>query len=165
MRSSLSPRHQRARRLIGLTALLTFPLGCSSLVFYDVTRVPVDDCDITPAGEFCGDLGAPVTEKYAVELVDGTTVIYIGDEVWVDDVVEGERNIIKEEQVTKEPGPCTSTHRRQLRFVFENEGRADQRISGSFEESTRVEGPDACGDTPRGTRKLFQITGTQSTSF
>lgn len=119
--------------------------GCGGLALYDVTRTPIEDCDITPGGEFCGDVGPAVSEKYAIEIRDNSTIIYVGEETWIDDVVEGDRNIIKEERITREPGPCTSTRRRELRFSFQNEGGADESLSGSYEIRTRLEGPDACG--------------------
>ena len=147
---------------VGLTCITA---GCGGMTLYDVTRAPVEDCDITPSGEFCSEGGAPLQEKLVVELRDDDyTVVYFGDEAWVAAGVDGPRQVVKEEKATRLPGPCTSTLRRELSFEIADD-LAGAGLTGSYQESTRVEGPDACGETPRGTRVRYTLTGTVSSSI
>lgn len=148
-----------------LTALLSQLVlaGCSGMSLYGVIRSQVDDCDITPTGEFCSEEppDVQIEEVFAVELRDdGHTVVYFGDEAWVAKGVEGPREVVKEEKATRLPGPCTSTLRRELSFDIQGTS-----LTGTFQESTRVEGPPACGETPRGTRARYTLTGTQTNSI
>lgn len=142
-------------------ALVVALSGCGGMSLYDVTRSPVEDCDITPSGEFCSEGGPDIQERFAVEIRDdGYTIVYFGDEAWVAEGTEGTREVLKEEKATRLPGPCTSTLRRSLSFDV-----LGPSLNGSYEESTRIEGPEACGDTPRGTRKSYTLTGVQTNSI
>jgi hypothetical protein len=128
--------------------------ACADIQLYKVVRAPVADCEIRPSGEFCGDLGPAVEQVIAVERKDATTVLYFDEETWIANDIDGERRVLKETRVTRDPGPCTSTLRKQL--SFDENGQA---LQGSLEISTRLEGPDACGETPRGERELFSLDG------
>ena len=145
-------------------ACMLFISGCGGLEFFDVVRTPVEECDILPQGEFCGDVGGPSVEKIGVEERGGSTVLYFDEETWTAAGTEGERVVIKEDRATREPGPCTTSSRRSLRFDI---GSVDNvpTFVGTLEESTRIEGPDACGDTPRGTRNTYQLNGQRGDSF
>lgn len=138
-------------------ALALVGAGCGGMTFYDVTRAPVEVCDITPNGAFCDEEGAPVIEVFAVELRESQTVIYFGDEAWIAEGTRGAREVLKEERATRLPGPCTSTRRRHL--VFDEDG---QTLTGTLEESTVIEGPAACGETPRGERVIYALDGART---
>ncbi len=164
-----APTHRAASaaRLLASTfavAALSMGAACERVDFYDVVKTPVEDCDILPQGEFCGDVGGPSVEKFGVEIRAESTVLYFGEETWVATGIEGERVVIKEDRATREPGPCTTSSKRTLRFDTGNvDGVAV--FTGTLEQSTRIEGPDACGDTPRGTRIFYNLAGERSERF
>jgi hypothetical protein len=148
------------KRALGLLLLLPSLVACGGIELYDVVRTPVADCEIRPTGEFCGDVGAAVNQVFAVERKEATTVLYFDEQTWVADGITGERSVLKETQVTRDPGPCTSLRRAEL--AFDEDGA---NFTGTLEISTRIEGPDACGETPRGERRLFSLTGQQTNSI
>jgi hypothetical protein len=146
---------------LALSVLAGFALcACGGIELYNVTREPVADCEIRPQGEFCGDLGAPVQQVIAVERKDEVTVLHFDEETWVAQGIDGERQVLKETLITRDPGPCTSTLRKVLVFS-EN----STRLQGSLEISTRIEGAAACGETPRGDRKRFSLLGDATNSI
>ncbi len=128
--------------------------GCGGVTLFDVERRQVLDCDIRPSGEFCGDLAGPVQQVIAVEHRGEHTVLYFDEETWVAAGTEDERSVEKIDESTREPGPCTTTLSRILTF---DEDR--QVFSASLELTTRIIGPAACGETPRGERKVFSLSG------
>lgn len=134
--------------------------GCGGIELYDVRRTPTLDCEIRPSAEFCGDLGAAVDQVFAVERKADTTVLYFDEETWTADGIAGVRAVLKETRVTRDPGPCTSTQRAEL--TFDEDGAS---LSGTLEVSTRIEGPDACGETPRGERRQYSLTGLATNSI
>lgn len=148
------------RRALALVLLWPALVACGGIELFDVIRTPVADCEIRPAGEFCGDVGDSVNQVIAVERKDEVTVLYFDEETWVAEGVTGPRDVLKETRVTRDPGPCTSTQRAELEF---DEDGAN--FTGSLQLSTRIEGPDACGETPRGERRLFSLTGQQTNSI
>lgn len=162
-RALRSGRASRARRLGVGFSLVWLASGCSGLVFYDVTRTQVNDCDITPMGEFCSEGGPAVREIFAVERRDAHDFVYFGEEMWVVAVSEDEtvpQSAIQEQRATREPGPCTTTLRQELTLLREGFS-----LRGEYLESTRIEGPPACGDTPRGTKKRYALQGNQTGSL
>jgi hypothetical protein len=140
-----------AAALVFATVVVT---GCDGMLLYRVQRTPEADCIINPNGEFCGEVGPASTETWAVERRSDATVVYFGEEAWVATGVDGARQVLKEERATRDPGPCTSTLRRLLEF--DEDG---VELRATLEISSRIEGPPACGETPRGDRLLFNITG------
>lgn len=128
--------------------------ACGGMTLYDVTRSRVAECDITPQGEFCTEGGPSVQQLFAVEVREGHTVVYFGDEAWVLTGEEGPKEAIKEERATRSPGPCTTTLRRELSLDI-----AGPSLSGTLVELSRTEGADACGETPRGRRQSYALTG------
>ncbi|MCP4499487.1 MAG: hypothetical protein GY822_05920 [Deltaproteobacteria bacterium] len=141
---------------------VTLLSGCETMSFYDVIATPVEDCVVTPAGEFCGEVGGPVAQKYTVEFQDENTVLYFDEEVWLAPGTEGERVVVKEERITKD---CTSIRRRTLLFNIGYDDNNNEIFVGTLEEMTRVDGPDVCGDTPFGTRLVHRLDGAPSSSF
>ena len=141
-----------------LICLLMLLSACGpSLTLYDVERVLVESCEITPEGEFCDDVGAAATsrETIAIERNGEITTLFFGEQTWVSlDDVEGERSVEKEERVTRDPGPCTTITTRTLRFTLEG-----NQITGTFDVAGRVEGNEVCGETPRGARQSFTLSG------
>ncbi|MFZ9886725.1 MAG: hypothetical protein ACO3JL_04405 [Myxococcota bacterium] len=128
--------------------------GCSDTTLYEVTMTMVLRCDIRPNGEFCGDPSPPVNQTFVVEHQQGNTLVYFDEEAWVAQGEEGELLVTKVTAVTREPGPCTTSSRRELRFQEEASS-----LTGTLSTSTRIEGPDSCGETPRGTREVISLTG------
>jgi hypothetical protein len=154
----------RPRPLVVALALATVPLlGCEGVARYSVTQTSVDDCIIRANGEFCDEedtLAPPTVETYILELLDEETLIYIGEETWIADGIEGERTVVKEERLAR--SLCTTTTTRTL--VFDTLANADTgapELVGSFEERVRVDGPDSCGETPYGWRKRYSLFGVQ----
>jgi len=140
--------------LLGAAGML---VGCSPLVRYEVFRTPVEDCEIRPNGEFCDEvdqLPSPTIEIWVVELLPDAeqTILYINDETWIADGIEGDRTTIKERRQSR--NQCTTTTRRTLEF--DEDGQA---LIGVYTESLRVEGPEACGDAPFGDRQRADLTG------
>ncbi len=146
----------------GLLALsLVIGSGCGgTLELYDVTRTSIMECDIRPNGQFCGDPAPQLVQLFAVERRQSHTVLHFDEETWVADGIEGERSVLKSDQSTRDPGPCTTTLRREL--TFDENG---DELSGTLEISTRIEGPEACGETPRGELSLFSLTGFRTDSI
>lgn len=151
-----------SRRALTVAAvcLVALASGCEGVELYDVTRTSVLECDIRPNGEFCGDPLPPAEQLFAVERRDTFTLVHFDEETWVAEGIEGERSVLKVDRTTRDPGPCTTTLRRQLEF---SENGSD--FTGTLEISTRVEGPDACGETPRGTRSVYSLTGVRTNSI
>lgn len=135
---------------------------CDSFRFYEVNRTAVDECDILPQGEFCDEEGeglpAPVFEIWAVEHRGDETRVIVDEEVWIpealDPEVPDELSASKVEIATVEPGPCTTTTTRS--FVIQADSQA---LTGTFKASTRLTGPDDCGETPRGRRSEAALDG------
>jgi hypothetical protein len=147
--------------LAGLLLALGFGSACQGgVLLYEVDRTSVLECDIRPNGRFCGDPLPPSTQLFAVERNGSFTLVHFDQETWVAEGVEGERSVLKEERTTREPGPCTSTLQRRLEF--DEDGKV---FTGTLEITTRVEGPSACGDTPRGEHRVFSLTGARTTSI
>jgi hypothetical protein len=134
--------------------LATLGVGCGGVTLFDVTRRQVLDCDIRPSGEFCGDPAGPVQQVIALEHRGEHTVLYFDEETWVAAGTQDERTVQKIDESTREPGPCTTTLTRTLTF---DEDRAS--LSANLELISRLIGPAACGETPRGERKVFSLTG------
>jgi len=144
------------KKLTLALALLLSACG-PSLTLYDVERVLVESCEITPEGEFCDDVGAAATsrETIAIERDGDITTLFFGEQTWVSiEDNDGARSIEKEERVTRDPGPCTTITTRTLRFTLEG-----NQISGTFDVAGRVEGNEVCGETPRGARQSFTLSG------
>ena len=151
-----------SRRALPALALAAAALtgGCGGVELYDVTRTSVVECEIRPNGEFCGDPLPPSAQLFAVERRDTFTLVHFDEETWIAEGVEGERSVVKVDRTTRDPGPCTSTLTRQLDFSENGED-----FTGTLEIATRVEGPEACGDTPRGTRSVYSLTGVRTNSI
>jgi hypothetical protein len=148
-------------RSVALSLLLcSLAAGCGGVTLFDVTRRQVRDCDIRPDGEFCGENAAPVQQVIAVEHRGEHTVLYFDDETWVAAGTTGPRAVEQIDQSTREPGPCTTTLSRVL--TFEEDGAV---LSGDLEIVTRIIGPAACGETPRGDRKVFSLSGSSTNSI
>ena len=144
-------------RRAGIALALLLLAGCGGRMdLYQVSRVLTEDCEINSTGEFCDDVGAqdPVVETFAVEREDEVTIVYFGEQAWVARGAEGQRTSTKEDRITSEPGPCTTIRKRVLTFDVDA-----QTFSGSLEVESRIEGNEACGDTPRGRRQSFSLTG------
>lgn len=148
------------RRLSLLVAAAALASGCESFELYDVMRTSVLECDVRPNGEFCGDPLPPSTQLFAVERREAFTLVHFDEETWIADGIEGERSVVKADQTTREPGPCTTSLRRTLKFD-EN----GQTFTGTLEIATRVEGPEACGETPRGERSVYSLSGSRTNSI
>jgi hypothetical protein len=144
--------------LLSLGALL--PLGCGGVTLFDVERRQVLNCEIRPSGEFCDDPAGPLQQLVAVEHRGEHTVLVLDEETWVATGTSGERRVEKLERSTREPGPCTTTLSRVL--TFDEDG---EQLGGRLELTTRVEGPAACGETPRGDRQVFSLSGTSTNSI
>lgn len=140
--------------LWGATVLGVTLSGCSDTTLYEVTMTMVLRCEVRPNGEFCGDPVSPSTQIFVVKHQADSTLVYFDDEAWVVEGEEGELLVIKEQSVTREPGPCTTSSRRELRFQ-----EVSSSFTGTLSTSTRIEGPDSCGETPRGTREVVSLTG------
>lgn len=135
---------------------------CDSFRFYEVTRAAVDECDILPQGEFCDEegegLSAPVFEIWAVEQRGDETRVIVDEEVWMAVAVNPDTpdqlSASKLEVSTVEPGPCTTTTTRSFVIIADA-----AQLTGEFEASTRLTGPDDCGETPRGQRSTATLAG------
>lgn len=150
-----------SRSMATLLSLVGLGLtGCEGVELYDVTRTSLEQCEIRPNGEFCGDTAPAVSQLFAVERRETHTFVHFEEETWVAEGTEGERAVEKLDLVTREPGPCTTTLRRTLRF---SENGAD--FTGTLEIATRVEGPEACGETPRGERSVYSLAGARTNSI
>lgn len=140
--------------LWGTLLLVTALCGCSDTTLYQVTMTMVLRCEIRPNGEFCGDPAPPTTQLFVVEHKAGHTRVYFDEEAWIAEGEVGELLVTKAHSVTREPGPCTTSSQRELRFQEESLS-----FTGTLSTSTRIEGPDSCGETPRGTRDVLSLTG------
>jgi len=132
-------------------------MGCDGLTLYSVNRALAEECDITPAGEFCSEGRVEVQEVFAIESRDGFDLAYFQDEAWVlphPEDPEAPLGSRKEQRTTRDPGPCTSTLQREL--TLRHDGLS---LQGELEERTRIEGPAACGETPRGSRRRYLLSG------
>lgn len=150
-------RHLKLKSIVFSSLALMALSACgSSLELYSVNRTLTESCEIRPDGEVCDDVGAaPVSvETIAIENDGAVTTIYFGDQTWVSLEEGDERVVVKEERITREPGPCTQISTRTLRFTID--GNA---LSGSLETAARVEGNELCGETPRGSRQRFRLSG------
>jgi hypothetical protein len=159
-------RSARVGLRFGLSAVLFVVAAsacqCDSFRFYEVTRAAVDECDILPQGEFCDEegegLSAPVFEIWAVEHRGDETRVIVDEEVWMPVVADPEApdelSASKLEVSTVEPGPCTTTTTRSFVILADT-----QALSGEFAASTRLTGPDDCGETPRGQRSVATLAG------
>lgn len=148
------------RSAAALLLLLATSAGCGGVSLFDVTRREVLNCEIRSSGEFCGDTAAPLQQVFAVEHRGEHTVLYFDEETWVATGTEGERTIEKIDQSTREPGPCTTTLTRTLTFDEDGED-----FGGDLTVESRVVGPAACGETPRGQKNVFSLTGTSTNSI
>jgi hypothetical protein len=140
-----------------LTLSLALLAGCGSgMDLYRVARVMTSDCEIRSNGEFCDDIGAqdPVFETFAVELSPDVTIVYFGEQAWIAQGTDDQRTSVKEDRVTSEPGPCTTINRRVLSFDVDA-----QEFIGTLETESRIEGNEACGETPRGRKQSFGLSG------
>lgn len=159
MTHSMSPltRASAPRVALPVTGVVWLTLvleSCGGLTLYDVRRTRTEDCDITPAGEFCSEGGPSIDEVFAVDVRDDYTTVYFGDEAWLLQGNSGARTTEKRSSTTREPGPCVTSLRRVL--VLEIDGPL---LRGTLDESTLVEGPPACGETPRGTKRRYTLSG------
>jgi len=148
---------KRRLKYVLLTLLLLMTSACgSSLKLYSVNRTLVERCEIRPDGEFCDDVGAAPSdvETIAVEIEGDIVSVYFGDAAWVTTNDGDEYTITKEERSTRAPGPCTQISTRTLRFRIEGSA-----FNGTLEVASRVEGNELCGETPRGSRQRFQLSG------
>lgn len=150
----------RSLRALLVVAAVGCSAGCEGIELYEVTRTAVLECDVRPNGEFCGDLPTPLVQVFAVERREAHTLLYFDEETWVADGIDGERSVVKMDQTTRDPGPCTTTLRRALEFSENGE-----ELSGTLEVASRIEGPEACGETPRGERSVFSLTGFRTNSI
>lgn len=148
------------RALLLVAAALAFGSACEGIELYDVERRSVLECDIRPNGRFCVDPLPTSSQLFALERRESFTLVHFDEETWVADGIEGERSVLKIDRTTRDPGPCTSTLRRVLEFDADGES-----FSGTLEISTRVEGPSACGDTPRGELSVFSLAGARTNSI
>ena len=153
-----SGRRRLSSRWVGLSLLAAYLVslpGCVTLLRYEVLRIPLEDCEIRSNGEFCDepiDFPPATVEIWALDVNETHTLLYIGDETWVAAGIEGERRVTKEESSSR--NSCTTTTTRTL--IFNEDGQA---LTGTFEESFRVEGPESCGDAPFGARARFDLAG------
>lgn len=147
---------------LGVTTGLGGACAFDGLRFYEVTRTPTDECDIRPQGEFCvtvEELSPPTFEIWSVERHGDEVRVFVDDEVWVAQPPgEGDEAELvvadKLEVVTAEPGPCTTETVRSLSVL----ATADD-ITGTLGDKVRLEGPEACGETPLGKRTQSRIDG------
>jgi hypothetical protein len=139
--------------------------GCrfDSVRFYDVLRTPTQECDILPQGEFCVEteqLSPPTNEVWTVERRGDEVRVFVDDEVWVanEPAEDDEPDQVKADKLeiaTRDPGPCTTTTTGSFDIVANAET-----LSGTAKASTRLEGAEDCGDTPRGERSVARLDGT-----
>ena len=148
-----------------LLLLLVCAIGacrCDSFRFYDVTRTVQEECDIRPNGEFCDEpegFSPPVDEVWTVERVGDEIRVYVDEEVWVANPLDPaqDANFITAEKLeiaAREPGPCVTTTSRSFQIVANFDT-----LTGSLAETSRVEGPEECGETPTGVRRLVELEG------
>lgn len=151
-------------RGIVLGAALVFGASCrfDELRFYEVTRTPTEECDILPQGEFCvtpDELSPPTFEVWSVETRGDETRVFADEEVWVADALdEGEDpNFVsssKREISAREPGPCTTESARAIELLA-----TDADLTGQSFARSRLDGPEECGETPRGQRTVARLDG------
>lgn len=137
--------------------------ACQSMAIYQTERQLVQECDITPAGEFCSEGGPSAAEIISVESGEDYERVFFQNEVWIlPALAEGQEFFqgTKEQSTTRAPGPCTSTLRKELSVGYDGFF-----LNGELEVHTRVEGPPACGETPRGTRRKYILTGQATNSI
>jgi hypothetical protein len=146
--------------------LVVMSLGacrCDTFRFYEVTRTVQEECDIRPNGEFCDEpegFSPPVVEVWAVERVGEETRVYIDEEVWLANPPDQDDDpdffvADKLEIAAREPGPCVTTTSRSFQITAN-----DAELIGFMSESSRVEGPEECGETPTGVRRVVDLAGT-----
>jgi len=136
----------------------------TDFVFYEVTRVRAEECAIRANGEFCVEpdqFDAPVVEVWTVALESATPTLYVDEEVWVlaplgddEDPATATRTASRRSVVTDGNSGCTTTRLRDLDFVTDELG-----LSGGMRESSVLEGPSSCGDTPAGQRTVDTLSG------
>jgi len=144
-----------------LLLVLICPIGCGGLTVYNVMLSAIEICIIRPGGEFCDPeetFPAPSSQNWSVDKTETHTIIYADTATWIAEGIEGERGVTKEERVTQ--NACVTTTSRNLLF---NENLED--FTGTLEEKVRLVGDETCGDTPWGTRQLFQLSGLVSDSI
>ena len=137
--------------------------ACQSMSIYQTERQLVQECDITPAGEFCSEGGPSAAEIISVESGEDYERVFLQNEVWIlpaledgDEFYQG----VKEQSTTRAPGPCTSILRKELSVGYDGFF-----LNGELQIHTRVEGPPACGETPRGTRRKYILSGQATNSI
>lgn len=148
-----------------IVVLVASIAGCNAqnLRFYEIIRTRTEECSIRPNGEFCKEpeqFDPPVTEVWSIEARPDAVFLYVDDETWLlDEMPEGSdsrtpRTGTRTTVVTRTPGPCTSTTQRSVSIVFD-----DVALSGSYAESTRLDGALSCGETPVGQRFADDVAG------
>lgn len=166
---------------VALLAMVAVLPGCrfDTFRFYEVTRTATSECDILPQGDFCVEpeqLSAPVFEVWAVERRGDEVRVLVDEEVWLadppaaDDSETPDRiTSAKLEVASAEPGPCTTTTTRSIDLTADTVDSgvdpftgldAQSELVGQLNEQTRLTGPPACGDTPRGLRSVASLLGT-----
>lgn len=137
----------------------------TDFAFYEVTRVRSEECAIRANGEFCAEpeqFDPPVVEVWTVSQASDTPTLYVDEEVWVlaplsddEDPATASRTASRRSVVTDGNSGCTTTRLRDLDFVTGDSG-----LSGTMRESSVLEGPPSCGDTPAGQRTVDTLSGT-----
>jgi hypothetical protein len=141
---------------------------CDTFTFYEVIRTPTDECDITPTGEFCVEpeqVSPPTFEVWAIERRADEVRVIVDEEVWIASAPLAETpdriTSSKLEIATIDPGPCTTTTTRSFDLIavaFDDASGASELV-GTLNESTRLTGPEDCGETPRGLRTVASLAG------
>jgi hypothetical protein len=155
-------------RLVVAAAALLPACAPAGLTFYDVQRSRTEQCAIRSNGEFCVEpeqFAPPVFEAWAVDLGDDADLLYVDEQVWVlaplsdgDDPQVTPRKAQRSRVVSAGDALCTTTETQTVEFVADALG-----LAGTYEMSTRLDGPAACGTTPVGERIVEDLTGQAGT--
>ena len=141
--------------LLCSTALCAGAACGDSVLLYEVTRTPTAECDVLPQGLFCDpQLSPPSVEVYTLEVRGSRTFLVFDEDTWVAEGSDGERTATQLSLATKEPGPCTTTTTGSFTFTA-----TDTALNGTLERSSVLQGPAACGETPRGLRTSATVSG------
>ncbi|MBN2361479.1 MAG: hypothetical protein JXR83_18655 [Deltaproteobacteria bacterium] len=118
-----------------------------------ITRAGVESCD-APAGE-------RMTSTLSIEPRGDAVLLQLGDQLFVTGATSAELAATRTVETRHDDSGCQSRSVHQLSL---QQGWGE--VSGGYSEQETTEGPSgACGQTPYGERRSYQLTGTEITDL